>query len=103
MEVFQKGLGTKVKVSTTFLHQMDSQAEHTIENLEDMLIDCIIEFNGNWDKHLPLVEFSYINSYPSCISMAHFEALYGWRCRSPIGWFEVRESSLVGPNFFIRL
>ncbi|XP_070034483.1 uncharacterized protein [Nicotiana tomentosiformis] len=30
--------------------------------------------------------------------MAPFEALYGRRCRSPIGWFEVREAKLIGPN-----
>nr|XP_025702560.1 uncharacterized protein LOC112803269 [Arachis hypogaea] len=30
--------------------------------------------------------------------MAPFEALYGRRCRSPIGWFEVGEVKLLGPN-----
>ncbi|XP_070004308.1 uncharacterized protein [Nicotiana sylvestris] len=28
--------------------------------------------------------------------MAPFEALYGRRCRSPIGWFEVGEAELLG-------
>ena len=30
--------------------------------------------------------------------MAPFEALYGRRCKSPVGWFEVGESSLFGPK-----
>lgn len=28
--------------------------------------------------------------------MASFEALYGRRCRSPIGWFEIGETQLIG-------
>ena len=61
--------------------------------LEDMLRACVIEFGGHWDNFLPLAEFSYNNSYHSSIDMVPFEALYGRRCRSPIGWsdaFEVR-------------
>ncbi|WMV13388.1 hypothetical protein MTR67_006773 [Solanum verrucosum] len=30
--------------------------------------------------------------------MSPFEALYGRRCRSPVGWFEVGEVSLIGPK-----
>ncbi|XP_070057182.1 uncharacterized protein [Nicotiana tomentosiformis] len=30
--------------------------------------------------------------------MAPFEALYGRRCRSPIGWFEIGEAEVIGPN-----
>ncbi|XP_070008406.1 uncharacterized protein [Nicotiana sylvestris] len=30
--------------------------------------------------------------------MAPFEALYGSRCRSPIGWFEVGEAELIGQD-----
>ena len=84
---FQKGFGTKVKLSTGFHPQTDGQAEHTIQNLEDMLRSCIIDFKGNRDKHLPFLEFSYNNSYYSSIFMAPFEALYDRRCRYPIGWF----------------
>nr|XP_009768467.1 PREDICTED: uncharacterized protein LOC104219478 [Nicotiana sylvestris] len=32
------------------------------------------------------------------IWMAPFDALYGRRCRSPIGWFEVGEEELLGPD-----
>ena len=94
---FQKILGNQVKLSTAFHPQTDGQAEHTIQTLEDMLRACVIEFRGNWDDHLPLIEFSYNNSYRSSIGMGPFEALYGRRCRSPFGWFEVGESSILGP------
>ena len=95
---FQKGLGTKVKLSIAFHPQMDGKSEHTIQTLENMLRACIIDFKRNWDNHLPLVELSYNNSFHSSISMDPYEVLYGRRCGSPIGWFEVRELSLLGPN-----
>ena len=78
-------------LSTTFHPQTDGQSERTIQVLEDMLRACVIEFGGQWDKFLPLAEFSYNNSYHSSIDMAPFEALYGGRCRSPIGWFDAFE------------
>nr|GFB72084.1 putative reverse transcriptase domain-containing protein [Tanacetum cinerariifolium] len=49
-------------------------------------------FTSRWDKHLPLVEFSYNNSYHASIKAAPFEALYGQKCRSPICWSKVGES-----------
>ena len=63
-----------------------------------MLRDCVIDFKGSWDDHLPLNEFAYNNSYHSSIQMAPYEALYGRRCRSPVGWFEVGEAALIGPD-----
>ena len=66
--------------------------------LSGAYIACIIVFKGSCNEHLPLVEFSYNNSYHSSIFMTHFEALYGMRCRSPIGWFEVCKLSLLGPD-----
>ncbi len=95
---FQKGLGTQVNLSTTFHPQTDGQAERTIQTLEDMLRACVIDFKGSWDDHLPLIEFAYNNSYHSSIQMAPYEALYGRRCRSPVGWFEVGEAALIGPD-----
>ena len=56
-------LGTKVKLSTYFHSQTDGESEHTIQTLEDMLRACIIHFEGNWDKNLPLMEFAYNNSH----------------------------------------
>ena len=99
---FQKGLGSTMKFSTTFHPQMDGQEERTIQTLEDMLRECIIDFKGSWDTHLPLVEFAYNNSFYSFISMAPFEVLYGRWCRSPIRWFEVGEPSLLGPELIYK-
>ena len=86
LELIQKGLGTQVNLNTTFHPQMDGQVERTIQTLEDMLRDCVIDFKGSWDYHIPLIEFAYNNSYSS-IKMAPYEALYGRICRSPVGWF----------------
>ena len=61
-----------------------------------------LQLNGNWDKHLPLLEFSYNNSYHLSISMAPCEALYGMKCRSPIGWFELGDSSLLGLDLIYK-
>ncbi|KAK1439957.1 hypothetical protein QVD17_05782 [Tagetes erecta] len=55
-------------------------------------------YGGSWDTHLPLVEFSYNNSYQASIKMAPFEALYGRKCRSPLCWAEVGDVQLTGPE-----
>ncbi|GKF49263.1 putative reverse transcriptase domain-containing protein [Tanacetum coccineum] len=54
-----------------------------------MLRACVIDFGNGWVKHLPLVEFSYNNSYHASIKAAPFEALYGQKCRLPVCWAEV--------------
>ncbi|GKA51682.1 putative reverse transcriptase domain-containing protein [Tanacetum coccineum] len=68
------------------------------KTLEDMLRACVMDFGGSWDTHLPLIEFSYNNSYHTSIKCAPFEALYGRKCRSPVIWTEVGESQLIGPE-----
>nr|GEY97165.1 putative reverse transcriptase domain-containing protein [Tanacetum cinerariifolium] len=50
------------------------------------------------DVHLPLVEFSYNNSYHSSVRCAPFEALYGRKCCLLIMWTEVGEGKLIGPE-----
>ncbi|KAF3616048.1 hypothetical protein FXO37_35230 [Capsicum annuum] len=52
-------------------------------------------FKGSWDDYLPFIEFAYNNSYYVSIQMALFEALYRRRYRSPIGWLEVGEVTLI--------
>ncbi|GJS97650.1 reverse transcriptase domain-containing protein [Tanacetum coccineum] len=94
----QKALGTRLDMSTAYHPQTDGQSERTIQTLEDMLRACVIDFGGSWDVHLPLAEFSYNNSYHSSIKCAPFEALYGRKCRSPVLWAEIGESSLIGPE-----
>ncbi|GJZ01215.1 hypothetical protein Tco_0519176 [Tanacetum coccineum] len=79
----QNALGTNLDMSTTYHPQTDGQSERTIQTLEDMLRACAINFGKGWVNHLPLVEFSYNNSYHASIKAAPFEALYGQKCRSP--------------------
>ncbi|KAI3813695.1 hypothetical protein L1987_18425 [Smallanthus sonchifolius] len=69
--------GTKLNLSTAYHPQTDGHSERTIQTLEDMLRSCVIDHGGSWDNHLPLVEFSYNNSYHTSIHAAPFEALYG--------------------------
>nr|GEX13727.1 putative reverse transcriptase domain, ribonuclease H-like domain, aspartic peptidase domain protein [Tanacetum cinerariifolium] len=63
-----------------------------------MLRACAIDYGKGWEKHLPLVEFSYNNSYHASIKAAPFEALYGQKCRSPVCWAEVGDTQLTGPE-----
>ena len=50
------------------------------------------------EDKFPLVEFAYNNSYQASIRMAPYEALYRRPCRSPLGWTEVGENSITGPD-----
>ncbi|GKD26348.1 putative reverse transcriptase domain-containing protein [Tanacetum coccineum] len=61
-------------MSTAYHPQTDGKSERTIQTFEDMLRACLIDFDGSWDTHLPLYEFSYSNSYHSSIRCAPFEA-----------------------------
>ncbi|GJW86602.1 putative reverse transcriptase domain-containing protein [Tanacetum coccineum] len=83
---------------TAYHPQTDGQSERTIQTLEDMLLACAIDFGKGWVNHLPLVEFSYNNSYHASIKAAPFEALYGRKCRSPVCWTEVGEAQILGPE-----
>ncbi|GJW61688.1 putative reverse transcriptase domain-containing protein [Tanacetum coccineum] len=94
----QKALGTSLDMSTTYHPQTDGQSERTIQTLEDMLRACVIDFGNGWVKHLPLVKFSYNNSYHASIKAAPFEALYGRKCHSPVCWAEVGQVQLTGPE-----
>ncbi|KAJ0432655.1 putative nucleotidyltransferase, Ribonuclease H [Helianthus annuus] len=98
LKSFQQSLGTRLNFSTAYHPQTDGQSERTIQTLEDMLRACAIDLGGSWDKNLPLIEFSYNNSYHSSIKAAPFEALYGRKCRSPICWAEVGDVQLSGPD-----
>nr|GEW84095.1 putative reverse transcriptase domain-containing protein [Tanacetum cinerariifolium] len=70
-QTVQKALGTRLDMSTAYHPQTDRQSEP---------------------------EFSYNNSYHSSVRCASFEGLYGRKCRSPVLWAEIGESSLIGPE-----
>ncbi|GKE26676.1 putative reverse transcriptase domain-containing protein [Tanacetum coccineum] len=89
----QKALGTQLDLSTAYHPETDGQSERTIQTLEDMLRACVIDFGSSWDRHLPLVEFSYNNSYHASIKAAPFEALYG-RNRVSKSYADVRRKPM---------
>ncbi|KAK2409545.1 hypothetical protein QL285_044961 [Trifolium repens] len=97
-ESLQEALGTKLRISSAYHPQTDGQSERTIQSLEDLLRACVLEGGGNWDSYLPLIEFTYNNSFHASIGMAPFEALYGRRCRTPLCWHESGESVVLGPK-----
>ncbi|GJU74959.1 putative reverse transcriptase domain-containing protein [Tanacetum coccineum] len=97
-KAFKNALGTQLDMSTAYHPEIDGQSERTIQTLKDMLQTCVIDFRKGWEKHLPLVEFSYNNSYYASIKAAPFEALYGRKCRSPVCWAEVGDVQLTGPE-----
>ncbi|GKD84610.1 putative reverse transcriptase domain-containing protein, partial [Tanacetum coccineum] len=63
--------------------------------LEDMLRAYAIDFGKGWVNHLPLVKFSYKNSYHVCIKAAPFEELYGRKCHSPVCSAEVGDKVML--------
>ena len=75
--------------NTTYHPQTNGQSERTIQTLEDMLRACVIDFGVSWDFYLPLVEFSYKNSFHSSVGAPPFELLYRRRCHTPVCWGEV--------------
>ncbi|GJV55216.1 putative reverse transcriptase domain-containing protein [Tanacetum coccineum] len=94
----QKALGTQLDMSTAYHPETDGQSERTIQTLEDMLQAFIIDFGKGWEKHLPLVEFSYNNSYHASIKAAPFKALYGRKCRSLVCWAKVGYVQVTRPK-----
>nr|GFB36857.1 reverse transcriptase domain-containing protein [Tanacetum cinerariifolium] len=94
----QNALGTRMDMSTAYHPKTDGQSERTIQTLKDMLRACAIDSGKGWVNHLPLVEFSYNNSYHASIKATPFEALYGRKCRLPVCWTEVGEAQILGPE-----
>ncbi|GJU13362.1 putative reverse transcriptase domain-containing protein [Tanacetum coccineum] len=92
----QSALGTQLDMSTSYHPETDGQSERTIQTLEDMLRACVIDFGKGWERHLPLVEFSYNNSYHASIKATPFKALYDRKCQSPVCWAEVGDFQLTG-------
>lgn len=64
--------------------------------------DFGIYCKGSWYDNLPFIEFAYNIIYKSRIQMTPFEALYGCRCRSTIGWLKVGKVALVRPDSILE-
>ena len=97
-QTLQEALGTKLTMSSAYHPQTDSQSERTIQSLEDLLRTCILDHLGAWDEILPLIEFTYNNSFHASIGMTSYEALYGKRCKTLLFWYQDGEAVLVGPE-----
>ena len=94
----QEALGTRLNFNTAFHPQTDVQSERVIQVLKDMLRSCVIDYEGSWDRHIPLVEFVYNNSFQSSIGMTPYEALYGRKYRTPLCWTELSEKKIIDPD-----
>nr|GEW55077.1 reverse transcriptase domain-containing protein [Tanacetum cinerariifolium] len=90
--------GTPVSIICDHDGRFTSNFWKTFQKALDMLRACVIDFGKRWVKHLPLVKFSYNNSYHASIKVAPYEALYVQKCRSPVCWVEVGEAKLTCPE-----
>nr|GEY94406.1 putative reverse transcriptase domain, ribonuclease H-like domain, aspartic peptidase domain protein [Tanacetum cinerariifolium] len=88
----QNALGTQLDMSTAYHLETNGQSERTVQTFEDILRAYAIDFGKGWENHLPLVEFSYNNSYHASIKAAPFESLYGRKGRSLVLWAEVGDT-----------
>ncbi|GJU29788.1 putative reverse transcriptase domain-containing protein [Tanacetum coccineum] len=95
---YQKAMGTWLDMSTAYHPQTDRQSKRAIQTIRYMLPACVIDFGNGWERHLPLIKFSYNNNYHASIKAAPFEALYVRKCRSPVCWAEVGDAQLIGPE-----
>ncbi|GJT48115.1 putative reverse transcriptase domain-containing protein [Tanacetum coccineum] len=97
--MYMKEVVTRHGIPVSIICDRDlRQNERTIQTLEDMFHACVIDFGKGWVNHLPLVEFSYKNSYHTSIKATPFEALYGRKCRSLVCWAKVGKVQLTGPE-----
>ena len=70
---FQEAMGTQLQFSIAFHPQTDGQSVRTIQTLEDMLQACTLEFEGSWDKYLPLMEFAYKTTIIQALRWLHLK------------------------------
>ncbi|GJS33615.1 putative reverse transcriptase domain-containing protein [Tanacetum coccineum] len=99
---------SKEKLTRLYLKEVVSRHGVTVSIISDrdniftslfwQSLQKALDFGNGWDRHLPVVEFSYNNRYHTSIKAAPFETLYGHKCRSPLCWTEVGDSQLTGPK-----
>nr|GEV96560.1 reverse transcriptase domain-containing protein [Tanacetum cinerariifolium] len=76
-DILKTALRTRYSIRHEYAYhpKTDGQSERTIQTLKDTLRACVIDFGKGWERHLPLVEFFYNNSYHASIKAAPFEPL----------------------------
>jgi hypothetical protein len=74
---FQEALGTQLNFSTMYHPEIDRKTEQMNQTLEDMLHMYVMDQQKCLDEFLPLVEFTYNNSYQSTMKMVPLKFLYG--------------------------
>ncbi|GJU62019.1 putative nucleotidyltransferase, ribonuclease H [Tanacetum coccineum] len=94
----ERFVGTRLSSSTAFIQRQRQVRTYDSDTGRNMLRSCALEWTGNWDDYICLVEFAYNNSWHASIKCAPFEMLYGRKCRAPICWDQVGERVLEGPE-----
>jgi transposase InsO family protein len=97
-EQLQECLSTHLIRSSAYHPQTNGQRERVNQIIKDMLRAYILTDGPKWNKHLPLAEFSYNNSYQESTKMSPFEALYGRPCRTPLSWSKSGERVIFDPD-----
>jgi transposase InsO family protein len=92
----QSALGTQLNLSTAYHTETDGKTERVNQVMEDMLRMYVMDNQTHWQKYLPLVEFTYNNSFHSSIGMPPYETLYGRPCRTPLSWERLEDRVIVG-------
>jgi len=93
----------QLNFNTAFHPQTDGKSEQIIQTLKDMLQLYVLDFEGSWDWYLPLIEFTYNNSYRLLIAIAPYKALYRRKCRLPVCWIEIEKRQIKVPELIIKI
>ncbi|XP_070045129.1 uncharacterized protein [Nicotiana tomentosiformis] len=93
---------------TQSTHLLPVKATDTTEQYAQLYIKEIAKLHGT-PVSIILDRGAYFTAYfwkdfqqGLGTQMAPSEALYGWRCRSLIGWFEIGGAELIGPDLVHR-
>jgi len=84
-KIKKKTFGTKLNFSSSYHPETTGQTERVNQTLENMLRVCVLGFQRKQEDYLSLVNFLYDNIYQSTIKIVPFEAVYGRKCRTPLG------------------
>ena len=84
-------IGTNLSMSTAYHSKSDGKTKRVNQVMEDMLRMYCLEQPSKWHEYLPLVEFSYNNTFHSSIEMTPFNALYDHEVVSLATWFDLHD------------